>query len=509
MRTENSLKNISLSIINTFVINILRFISRTIFIKILGETYLGVNGLLSNVLGILSLADLGISTAISFSLYKPLAENDKEKIKTLMYFYKKAYFIIGTIVLILGLILLPFLDFFIKGDHGIELLNVYYLVFLANMVIGYYFSYKRTLMIADQKEYKITKITIIFNLILTIAQIIVLFIFKNYLIYLLIQTLTILIENLFVNNYINSNYEYLKEKNIEKMDKNELSNIKKSVKGLIYHKIGTYFVDSTDNLIISKFVGLSAVGLYSNYYLIVNIIYKLVMSSFYSTTSAFGNLNINEKTEKKHDVFKTLYFFSFCLFCICTICFLNLFNHFIGNIWLGNEYLFSFAVVIIISLNFYMNGNMHIIGMVSSSVGLFYKNRYVPLIQSIINIVTSVILVLKFGVLGVLIGTTISSLAPTIINTCILYKEVFKTSSKYYFVEYIKRMLIVIVSGFITRVILINIPVINNYLYLVISLIISILIPTLLIILIYRKSSEYIDFMNRLKKVISNFRSRK
>ena len=205
-RTKNSLKNIISNFANNILLNLLRFVSRIIFVKVLSEVYLGVNGLLSNVLGILALSELGIGTAINFSLYKPLAKNDKDKINSLMKFYKKTYNIISIIVLVLGLILLPFLPSFIKDTVEIENLNLIYLIFLANMVIGYLFSYKRTLIIADQKNYKIMPIIIFYNFLTTILQIIVLVIFKNYIVYLLIQTLCIFLENITVNKYINKQY---------------------------------------------------------------------------------------------------------------------------------------------------------------------------------------------------------------------------------------------------------------------------------------------------------------
>ena len=149
---------------NNILLNLFRFILRIIFVKVLNEVYLGVDGLLSNVLGILALSELGIGTAINFSLYKPLADKDEKKINSLMRFYKKAYMIISIVVLVLGLGLLPFLGFFIKDSSGIEHLNIIYLIFLANMVIGYLFSYKRTLITADQNNYKIMPIIIFYNL---------------------------------------------------------------------------------------------------------------------------------------------------------------------------------------------------------------------------------------------------------------------------------------------------------------------------------------------------------
>ena len=172
MRTINSLKNAIFNFGNSLILNLLKFISRIFFVKYLSSVYLGVNGLLSNVLGLLALTELGVGTAIGYSLYKPLAESDEEKCKSLMNFYRKAYIVIAIIVLILGVILLPFLPWFIKDASDIDNLSIIYLIFLGNMVIGYLFSYKRTLITADQKNYKITPFLVLFNFITTILQII-------------------------------------------------------------------------------------------------------------------------------------------------------------------------------------------------------------------------------------------------------------------------------------------------------------------------------------------------
>ena len=206
MRTENSIKNIIMNFLYNILNYGLRFISRIIFVKTLAEVYLGVNGLLSNVLGILSLTELGIGTAIGYSLYEPLAKKDNDKISSLMQFYKKAYHIIAIIVLLLGLVLLPVLPYLIKDTADIENLNIIYIIFLLNMVIGYLFSYKRTLITSDQKKYKIVPHIMTFDIITSISQIFVLLIFKKYIIYLLIQSVCTILENIVINKYIDKQY---------------------------------------------------------------------------------------------------------------------------------------------------------------------------------------------------------------------------------------------------------------------------------------------------------------
>lgn len=501
MRTKNAFSNISFAMINTILLNVLRFVTRTIFIHYLSSLYLGVNGLLSNVLGILSLADLGIGTAIGFSLYEPLAKNNKEKIKTLMSFFKKAYRIIALIVLLLGLGLLPFLDFFVDETSSIAHLRIYYLVFLFNMVIGYLFSYMRTLMIADQKEHKITKIVILFNLSLTLLQILSLILFKKYLIYLLVQSLVLVVENIVINKYIIKNYPYLKEKNIKKLKAEDKKNLSTNVKALLFHKIGSYFVDSTDNLIISKFLGLVKVGLYSNYYLISSTLASFLTSALWGSISSFGNLNVLENEEKRYSIYKVINLIGFTCYGVIAICLFQLFNLFVRDLWLGKEFVLKTGTVLIICINFYVSGMMHVNDAIKSSGGLYDKDKYIPLIQSAINIISSIILVKYYGLTGVFIGTLISSIVPTIVKPYIIYKYLFNRNCFSYFTMYVKQLLIIGLSALIVNYINSKIIISSAIIAFVIKGIVSALIPLIIIILCYFKTDTF-DILKEKIKVI-------
>lgn len=502
MRTKKTFLNIFTSFSNNVLLNILRFITRTIFIKQIGELYLGVNGLLTNVLGILALADLGIGTAVGYSLYEPLKDNNKEKIKSLMSFYKKSYYIIAIVVLIAGLILLPFLNIFVNPEDWIEGLKIYYLLFLANMVMGYLFAHKRVLITSDQNEYKINLLIMLFNFLISIAQIIVLLVFKNYILYLLAQTIVLLFENIFVNRYIDKCYPYIKEKEVKPLNKKEKKKLFGDIKALIYHKIGGYFVDSTDNLIISKFIGLVAVGLYSNYALIISILNKFINNIVWSVTASYGNLNVSESKEKKENVYNIINFIAFIIYGIGTVCLINLFNLFVGNIWLGNKYILSFTTIIIISINFYVSGMMHVNEAIKNATGLYTKDKYVPLIQSVINIVASIILVKYYGIAGVFLGTLISYILPTIIKPIVVYKYIFEKNSYIYFIIYLKEALIIATSTLLSYFILSKIVIYNNIIKFIIGALTCIIISTLLITIFYFKTEVFKDVLERIKKII-------
>lgn len=509
MRTENSIKNIIMNFLYNILNYGLRFVSRIVFVKTLAEVYLGVNGLLSNVLGILALTELGIGTAIGYSLYEPLAKKNTEKIRSLMKFYKKAYRIIALIVLSLGLILLPFLPYLIKDVTGIKNLNIIYLIFLLNMVIGYLFSYKRTLIESDQKKYKIVPFIMTFSIITSVLQIIVLFIFKNYIVYLLIQSICIIIENIVINNYINKQYPYLKNKEeVKPIEQKELTTIKNKVKALLLHKIGAYTLTSTDNLIISKMIGIVTVGVYSNYSLIVNMISSLIYVLVSNVTSSLGNLIASEQPKKRRKVFNEMNLTCFILYGISSVCFINLFNPFIELVF-GEKYLLSISVVYVVVINYYLIGMNNTVISIQTASGLYEKDKYIPLIQSIINIIISIVLAIKIGLAGVFIGTVISTLLPLIIKPCIVYKYVFNERTSMYFKEFIQQTLIVILSTIITSLLIDYITIKNIYVDLLFRLTISVIIPAIMIYIIYKNKDSFKDIIARIKIILNKFKYKK
>ncbi len=505
MRTKNSIKNIIMNFLYNLLNYGLRFASRIFFVKTLAEVYLGVNGLLSNVLGILALTELGIGTAIGYSLYDPLAKNDTKKVRSLMQFYKKAYQIIALVVLVLGLILLPFIPYLIKDTTGIENLSIIYLIFLLNMVIGYLFSYKRTLINSDQKNYLIVPYTMFFNIITSVLQIVVLLIFKNYIIYLLVQSICTIVENIVINRYIDKKYPYLvSNEEVTPIEKEELSTIKTKIKALLLHKVGSYTLSSTDNLIISKLIGIVVVGIYSNYSLIISMVSSFIYLLISNVISSLGNLIASENPKKCLKVFDEMNFTCFVLYGISSICLINLFNPFIELVF-GTNYLLSMLVVYIIVINHYLTGMNNVVISIQTASGLYEKDKYVPLIQSAVNLIISIYLAKKIGLAGVFIGTIISTLIPLIVKPCIVYKEIFKEKISLYFKDFTIQTIIIVLSAIISAFITKYVNIENAYLNLAFLLLISIIIPGTLIILIYRKKEAYQNVISRVKHIFSKF----
>lgn len=499
MRTKNTFKNMVFGMFSLFLTTIASFVLRTIFIRKLGTDYLGLNGLLTNILSMLSLAELGIGTAIGFSLYKPLSENNTEKIKVLMKFYKKSYITIGIIVLSTGLLLIPFLPYFVKEISTIEHFYLIYILYLVNTAYTYLFSYKRTLINSDQKGYKLTVQTTTFKILLTIFQICYLFIGNNYIIYLLIQLLFGFIENIYINHKINKEYPYLKEKTEEKLSEEEKNNISKNVNGMLFHKIGDYCINGTDNIIMSKFIDLSTVGLYSNYTMIMNCVNSFLITIFNSAAASFGNLISSENEDSVYNKFEIFNFLAFWLYGFSSLAFLFLLNPFI-ELWFGEEYLIGMSVVLVVIINYYFTSMRVPLGVIKSSAGIYHQDKYIPLIQSLVNLVVSIIAVKKLGLVGIFIGTLVSSILvafPT--RAYFVYKYVFKKKVYYYFVDFFKYFSIIVFEGLIIYIIFDFISFPNLIINFIFKIIIICIIPNLINLIIYLKSNIFKQFIQIVK----------
>lgn len=496
-RTKSSIKNLIFAGAGQFAGIIINLVSRFVFVRILTQEYLGLDGLFSNIISVLSLVELGIGPAMIFSLYKPLAENNIEKIKALMKLYKKAYTIIGIVVLMLGIAITPFIPYLIDEMPNInENINIIYILFVINTSISYFYSYKRSLIISDQKRYIATFYRYAFYAILNIIQIIVLVITRNYLLFLTAQIIMTLLENICISKKADKLYPYIKDKNVKKLEKNEKELIKKNVFAMIFHRIGTVIVNSTDNLIISKFVGLTAVGIYSNYSLVIKALNTIIEQVFTSITASLGNLGAIETEEKVYKVYKKVFFMNFWIYSFASITLYILFNDFI-EIWLGESYLLEKVIVGIIVINFYITGMRKTCLTFKDALGLYWQDRYKPILESIINIIMSITLVQKMGIAGVFLGTLISTLTTCFwIEPYVVYKYGLKQNLRKYFSKYLKYMSLGIVAFFMTIVITKGMFNHISVFTFIGKLAICLIIPNTIFILIFKGTEEFQYFKN-------------
>jgi O-antigen/teichoic acid export membrane protein len=467
---------------------VLQLISRTIFLNILGIEYLGVNAIFFNVLTVLSLADLGFGTAIVYSMYKPLAENDKDTVVALMTYYKKIYQKIAILVAVIGIGMIPLLPYVVNLKTNIPHLTIYYLLYVMNIVISYFMAYKYTIISADQKDYLLSIYSLIGSIIQTILQIIILLVFKNFMLYLFVMILRTFLVNWFQTKKAKKLYPYIKE--TKELDSITKKSINDNVKSMFLYKLGGVLLNNTDNFIISMIVGTVYVGFYSNYLTVITAVTSFVIIIFNSLTHSVGNLNANNDKERQFEIFRVINFIAFWIMAFCSVCFFILLNDFI-TLWIGEEYVFGMLTVIVIVLNFFMPGTISDVSIYRDTTGMFRQTKYVFLLTAAINLVLSIILGKIYGIFGILLATAISRLVTNMwYEPFILFKTYFKKSPLLYFRRQGFYWIIFVISCVCTYFICSifkTISIVN----LILKLMICILVPNIIILTLFFKSKEF------------------
>lgn len=502
MRTKNAMRNICINILTQIIITMLGFLSRKVFIDNLGTEYLGVNGLLSNVISILSLVEGGIGTSIIFNLYKPLAEDDRPKVIALVQLYKKLYGILAIIILFLSICLYPFLGLLMKNSSGVPFLALIYFIFVAKNMISYLNAHKWSLINADQKGYVLARCNLIFNIVTTLSKITVLYFTQNYILYLLIEAAIFIVQNIWNGRIVNRRYPYIKTKQKYKIEKEIKDNLITNVKAIFLHNIGSYCVFSTDNILISALVSIQAVGFYSNYTLVINQLSTLAKQVLDGISQSVGNLIATESKEKSYKIFKITYLINFWIYSFGAICLYNLLEPFIG--WcFGKNMILSKLVLVMSIINFYLSGLRSSITTFKTKAGVFAEDKYIPLIEAAINLGTSIILAKYLGLAGILIGTTISTISfPLLVQPKLVYNKVFNKSVTEYFKRYIIYVILTIVVGFITTITCNILVSGSGFFSLVYKGIVCVLIPNSIYILLFYRTEEFRYLYNLGKNII-------
>lgn len=438
MRTKYSFYNLLGAVIGQSLGIAAQFLSRKIFIICLDQTYLGVSGLFSNVLSVLSLMELGAGVAMTYSLYQPIANHQQELIKSLMHFYHKIYVLIGVLILAVGFVITPLYPYFIAGECDVPHLTLIYWIFVINTASTYFFSYKRTLIICDQRRYIYSIIHYGMYAVGSIFQIVALLLTRNYIAYLLCLTIVTFLENIVITMVANRRYPYLKEKHIEELPKEEVGQLKQNIKAMFMHKVGGMVVSSTDNIIISSFISLNIVGVYSNYLLITDALSKVTIQFFQAITASVGNLLVTKDYERVNKVFYRSFFIGAFMYGLCTVSLLCGFQSFV-EWYAGESYLFRFRTVVLICINFYITGMRKAVLTFRDASATYYHDRYKAIAEAIVNLLTSIVLAKYMGIDGVILGTILSAVFISLwIEPMVLYKYVLKTRVSSYF----KKMLL-------------------------------------------------------------------
>lgn len=503
MRVQKTSMNAVALIGQNFIVLVLSFICRTVFINTLGQSYLGANGLFSNIFDVLSLMELGVGTAITYYMYKPLAEGDRGRINGLMILYARFYKYIGVAVATVGFSLVPFLKY-IVGKTDIPHINYVYFILLSNVVINYFLSYKRALLTADQRRYIASIFDIVFSVICNLLQVIVLVTTKNYFLYLGILVMTGVASNICIRLRVNKDYPYLKKDKQYELSKEDKRTIYTRMGAAMSHNVGGVLVFSTDNILLSIFNGLRFVGVYSNYTMIINMINNPLQQIYAAMVGSIGNLNITESNEKSKSVFDKVFFLDFWLYGFASLCLWLLINPFI-LIWVGEKYILNTSLIFVIILNFYLSGMRLSAGNFIYASGLFWNTRFKPLFEAAVNLIASIILGGRFGAIGVFIGTALSVLLGSFwIDPYVLYKEWFHLSPAKYFLKYGIYTIIMLLVGLLFTGVFIIMPTGGFFLF-VLRLAVCVIGINSIFAIIFWRTEEFQYFISLVKQTLYKF----
>lgn len=501
-RTNYSTINILAGMVGYFFNTILGYICRMVFVHYLPTDYLGVNGLFSNLISMLSLAELGIGGAIGFALYKPIAEDDTKKITSLMKFYGKAYRIIGLVIGSLGILMLPFLNIIIQDAPVIhENLSIIYLVFLFNTASSYFFSYRGTLIVANQRSYVLSGIGYIISIVQSIVQIPILVLTHNYMMYLMVLTVGTLINNIIISIIAKKDYPYIEDKEFVPLSKEEKRSLFVNVKALALDKIAAILVNNTDNLIITYFKGIASVGFTSNYLLLSSTLNSILGQIFGSITASVGNLNASGTKERKLSFFYTINLSNFWLFSWGAIGIIFISSD-IVKLCFGEKYVMSFGIPLVIAINFYMLGMQNAVYIYENTLGLFKYVQYITLFTAGINLVLDFILGNNYGIIGIFAATAISRL---LTNTWyvpyIVFKYGLKVNPFVYLKRYVQYLFVVFVEGGICYALCslchFSLPV-----NILIKIMICSFVPNIIVYVLYSGTPEGQEVVDIIKRIV-------
>jgi O-antigen/teichoic acid export membrane protein len=429
-RTQKSFFNLITGIGGQMIAVVLRFISRTIFIYTLGKSYLGINGLFSDILSMLSLAELGFDTAINFKLYKPLAENDTRRVRMLMKFYRQAYTVVGIVILLFGLCMIPFLHLLIKDYDSLAALGIdateIFLLYLFQSVSTYLFlAYRSAVIKADQKQYILNVADYLVTIITNLVQIAILLVWHNFVLYTAVAILFNILKNIINAVIAGHMYPEVFEKEPDSISKAEIKDLFKDCMALLVYKVNWVVLKATDNIVLSMFIGLSVVGIYSNYLMIYSVINNL-LDWFYSATKAsMGNLYAVSDVSKQYRFFRIINYITFLIY--GTVCVgVAVVADELLNCWIGSDYVIAQPLAILIGIEILFHGLKTNLGQVRNISGVFRQAWFCPALGILINLGVSIALVQKCGIYGVIIGTICADIgANFMVDPAVIYKHSF------------------------------------------------------------------------------------
>ena len=515
-RTQNSFYNLITGILTNFLIVVLNFVTRMVFVRSLGTSYLGIEGLFTNVLSLLSLAELGFGAAIVFKLYKPIEEGDEQRIRVLIKLYRRAYAVIGAVIVAAGLCLIPALPHLVRDyERFAELgLNavVIFLIYLVNSACSYwFFAYKAELVTAYQKSYIINLVNNVVSIASSITQILVLVYTRNFLLYLAVRIVFTILLNLVCAAVCDRRYPFIRERTSESVSREERRDFFRDCASLFLYRANDVVIGASDNIVLSKLLGLTYVGLYSNY-LAVKVSLRNLLSYFtYSLQASLGSIYSTGKLEWSRLMYRVEKFASAWLFGVAAIGTALLLDDFI-TLWLGPDYVVNSwtygdtvihtPVALLVGIELYFVGQQYDCSTFRSAMGLFQKAKLRPVASILVNLAVSIAAVPYIGIAGVVVGTIVSGVTTTlIVDPIVIHKYGLQQPAWPDFLRSIGYIALLTAAGFLCRWVCGRIPW-EGIVGFIVHGILCVLIPSAVFTLCFFRTQEFRFLWNAVLDIL-------
>lgn len=511
-RTKNASRNIIFGTMLKGYQIFIPFLMRTAMIYLMGVQYLGLNSLFVSILSVLNLAELGVGSAMVYSMYKPIAEGDCDSICALMRLYRTYYRIIGGVIAGVGVAVTPFIPKLINGDVP-DNINVYilYLLNLGATVLTYWlFAYKNSILQAYQRTDIVSKITLATSTVQYGFQLWVLWAFHNYYYYVIVMLATQALTNIITAVCVNKLYPQYNPKG--KLSKKEVKKINRRIRDLFTAKLGSVVVNSADTIVISSFLGLTILAIYQNYYFILTAIISFVSVIFTSAMAGIGNSIITETKQKNFADLKLFTFIISWIAGVCVCCFLVLYQPFM-EIWVGKDLMLDFSAVVCFCIYYFVYEINQLLNTYKDAAGIWHEDRFRPLITAGTNLILNLIMVQFYGIYGVLLSTVISTLfigMPWLLHN--IFTMLFdKRNLK----EYLQNLLfyIVVVGVTCTIVYLVCLPIdIGKWLSLIVKAVVCVITSNIVFIVLFHNRYEFkasLKLVNKISNGKISFMSKK
>lgn len=498
-RTRNALRNMVWGVVSKITTLLLPFIVRTVLIKTLGAEYLGISGLFTSILSVLSLAELGFGSAIVFSMYEPIAKNDNYTLCALLNVYKKIYRVIGILILVIGIIVLPFVKYLINGTYPRDVnLQLLFAIYLLNTVLSYFlYAYKGALFTAFQRNDIVSKIAASLAIIDNLLKIVFIYTTRNYYVYVLVIPVITLTTNIVISILADRMFpEIICSGSIS----SEMSKgIRKQITGLVAFKIYGVVFMSVDTLVISSFLGLVPLAIYNNYYYIQYSIIGFMGILTSSITAGIGNKMITNSIDDNYEDFNKIVFMNAWISGWCAVCLVCLYQPFM-KLWVGANLSFPVETMLLMVAYFYLPRVSSITATYREAAGLWWEDRYRPLIATLANLVINLVLVQLIGMNGIIISTLICTILINIPwGSYILFKNYFRRSGLHYYLRLFVHTGITVLVCTITYSITSLISD-QGVLPLMLKVVICVIVPNILFLMAFRALPEYkgtVQFVSR------------